>query len=61
MITFTNGAIDQPMVNGIEVLGTATTCSAVPSTPTNFTATATSSSAIWLELAVGHSSSKLHG
>ena len=48
VITFTNGAIDQPMVNGIEVLGTATTCSAVPSTPTNFTATATSSSAIGL-------------
>ena len=46
VIAFTNGAKDQPMINGIEVLGTSTTCSAVPSAPTNFTATATSSSSI---------------
>ena len=40
VIAFSNGAKDQPMVNGIEVLSTSTACSAVPSTPTNFTATA---------------------
>ena len=48
VIAFTNGALDQPMINGIEVLGTSTACSAVPSTPTNLTATASSSSAIGL-------------
>src|SRR5271170_7786802 len=48
VIAFTNGAKDQPMFNGIEVLGTSTACSAVPSAPTNFTATASSSSAIGL-------------
>ena len=48
VIAFTNGALDQPMINGIEVLGTSTACSTAPSTPTNFTATATSSSAIGL-------------
>ena len=48
VIALSNGAKDQPMVNGIEVLSTSTACSAVPSTPTNFTATATSSSAIGL-------------
>jgi beta-galactosidase len=45
---FTNGAIDQPLINGIEILGTSTACSIVPGTPTNFTATASSSSAIAL-------------
>jgi hypothetical protein len=48
VIAFTNGAIDQPMINGIEILGTSTGCSAVPGTPANFTATASSSSAIGL-------------
>jgi len=48
VIAFTNGALDQPMINGIEVLGTSTACSAVPSAPTNLTATASSSSAIGL-------------
>jgi fibronectin type 3 domain-containing protein len=48
VIAFTNGAKDQPMVNGIEILGTSTGCSAVPGAPTNLTATASSSSAIGL-------------
>jgi hypothetical protein len=48
VIAFTNGAIDQPMINGIEVLGTSTACTAVPSAPTGLTATASSSSAIGL-------------
>ena len=51
VIAFTNGAVDQPMINGIEILGTSTACSVVPSTPTNFTATASSSSAIGLSWA----------
>ncbi|MGA2651527.1 MAG: malectin domain-containing carbohydrate-binding protein [Terracidiphilus sp.] len=49
VIAFTNGAKDQPMVNGVEVLGSATSsCNADPSAPTGLTATATSSSAISL-------------
>jgi fibronectin type 3 domain-containing protein len=48
VIAFTNGTIDQPMFEGIEVLGSATSCSAVPSAPTGVTATASSSSAIGL-------------
>ena len=48
VIAFANGAKDQPMVNGIEVISTSTTCSAVPPAPANFTATATSSSSIGL-------------
>jgi hypothetical protein len=48
VIAFTNGAIDQPMVNGIEVLDTSTACTTLPGSPTNFTATASSSSAIGL-------------
>jgi fibronectin type 3 domain-containing protein len=48
VIAFTNGAKDQPMINGIEVLGTSTSCSVAPSAPTNFTATASSSSSIRL-------------
>ncbi len=47
-IAFTNGTIDQPMINGVEVLGSSTSCSAVPSAPTGLTATASSSSAIAL-------------
>jgi hypothetical protein len=48
VIAFTNGTIDQPMINGVEVLGSSTSCSAVPSAPTGLTATASSSSAIAL-------------
>ncbi|MGA9670670.1 MAG: malectin domain-containing carbohydrate-binding protein [Terracidiphilus sp.] len=48
VIALTNGAKDQPMVNGIDVLGSSTSCSAVPSAPTGLTATASSSSAIGL-------------
>jgi fibronectin type 3 domain-containing protein len=48
VIAFTNGTIDQPMINGVEVLGSSTSCSAVPSAPAGLTATASSSSAIGL-------------
>jgi fibronectin type 3 domain-containing protein len=48
VIAFTDGAIDQPMINGIEVLGSSTSCSAVPSAPTGLTATTSSSSSIGL-------------
>jgi len=48
VIAFTNGAKDQPMINGIEVLGSAASCSAVPSAPTGLTATTASSSSIGL-------------
>ena len=48
VIVLTNGAKDQPMINGIEILGSAASCSAVPSAPTGLTATTASSSAIGL-------------
>jgi fibronectin type 3 domain-containing protein len=48
VITFTNGALDQPMINGIEVLGDSSVCSAAPPAPTGLTGTATSSSIIGL-------------
>ncbi|MFZ1011354.1 MAG: malectin domain-containing carbohydrate-binding protein [Candidatus Sulfotelmatobacter sp.] len=48
VIAFTNGTIDQPMINGVEVLGTSSGCTTVPSAPTGLTATASSSSAISL-------------
>jgi hypothetical protein len=48
VIAFTNGTIDQPMINGVEVLGSSTGCASVPSAPTGLTATASSSSAIAL-------------
>jgi hypothetical protein len=48
VIAFTNGTIDQPMINGVEVLGSSTSCTTVPSAPTGLTATASSSSAIAL-------------
>jgi fibronectin type 3 domain-containing protein len=48
VIAFTAGAKDQPMVEGIEILGSSTSCSAVPTAPTGLTATASSSSAIGL-------------
>ena len=48
VITFSNGALDQPMINGIEVLGDSSVCSAVPPAPTGLTGTASSSSIIGL-------------
>ncbi|MGA9671669.1 MAG: malectin domain-containing carbohydrate-binding protein [Terracidiphilus sp.] len=48
VITLTNGAKDQPMINGVEVLGSSTSCGTVPSAPTGLTATTSSSSAIAL-------------
>jgi len=48
VIAFTNGTVNQPMFNGIEVLGSSTSCTTVPSAPTGLTATASSSSAIAL-------------
>ncbi len=47
-IAFTDGTIDQPMINGIEVLSLSASCTTVPSAPTGLTATASSSSAIGL-------------
>jgi hypothetical protein len=48
VIAFTGGAKDQPMFEGIEVLSTSSSCSAVPAAPTGLTATASSSSVIGL-------------
>jgi hypothetical protein len=48
VIAFTNGTTNQPMFNGIEVLGSSTGCTTVPSAPAGLTATASSSSAIGL-------------
>ena len=48
VIAFTNGTIDQPMINGVEVLGSSTSCSTVPAAPSGLTATASSSSVIAL-------------
>jgi len=48
VIAYTNGTIDQPMINGVEVLGSSTSCSTVPAAPTGLTATASSSSTIGL-------------
>ena len=48
VIAFTNGTTNQPMFNGIEVLGSSTGCTTVPSAPTGLTATASSSSVIGL-------------
>ncbi len=48
VIAFTNGAVNQPMFNGIEVLGDSAICSTLPSAPTGLTATASSSSIIGL-------------
>ena len=47
VIAFTNGADNQPMINGIEVLD-ATPCTALPSAPTGLTATASYPSVIGL-------------
>jgi beta-galactosidase len=51
VISFTNGSIDQPMINGIEVLGTSTACGAISSAPTGLTASASSSTTIGLSWA----------
>jgi fibronectin type 3 domain-containing protein len=48
VIAFTNGTVNQPMFNGIEVLGSSTGCTTVPSAPTGLAATASSSSVIGL-------------
>jgi hypothetical protein len=48
VIAFTNGTVDQPMINGVEVLGSSASCTTVPSVPTGLTATTSSSSAIAL-------------
>ena len=48
VIAFTNGTKDQPMINGVEILGSPTACTTVPSAPTGLTATVSSSSAIGL-------------
>jgi fibronectin type 3 domain-containing protein len=48
VIAFTNGAKDQPMINGVEVLGSSTSCSTAPSAPTGLTATTSSTSSIGL-------------
>jgi hypothetical protein len=48
VIAFTNGTVDQPMINGLEVLGTSASCATVPSAPAGLTATAASSSSIGL-------------
>jgi hypothetical protein len=48
VIAFTNGTKDQPMINGVEVLGSSTGCTTVPSAPTGLAATASSSSVIGL-------------
>jgi hypothetical protein len=49
VVVFSNGAKDQPMINGVEVLGSATSsCSAVPAAPAGLTSTATSPSVIGL-------------
>jgi hypothetical protein len=47
VIAFTDGAVNQPMFNGIEVLD-ATPCTTVPSAPTGLTATASAPSVIGL-------------
>jgi hypothetical protein len=46
VIAFTNGAKDQPMVNGVEVLGSSTNCTTVPPAPTGVTVTGATSSSL---------------
>jgi hypothetical protein len=48
VIAFTAGAANQPVVSGIEIRGTAVSCSTAPSAPTGLRATDSSSSAISL-------------
>ena len=56
VIALSNGAKDQPMINGIEVLGSAASCRSVPGAPTGLTATTASSSSYRLELGRSYSS-----
>jgi beta-galactosidase len=48
VVALTNGAVNQPMINGVEILGDSAICTTAPSAPTGLTATATSSSIIGL-------------
>ena len=48
VIAFTVGAANQPVISGIEIRNTSSSCTAVPSAPTGLTATASSSSVIGL-------------
>jgi len=48
VVSFTAGAANQPVLSGLEIRGSSASCTAVPSAPTNLTATAASSSAIAL-------------
>ncbi len=53
VIAFTNGTVDQPMIEGVEVLGgSSTSCTTIPSAPTGLTATASSASTIGLSWSV---------
>ena len=46
VIATSNGAVDQPMLNGVEIDSTAASCTAAPTAPSGLTATAASSSQI---------------
>jgi len=48
VVTFANGAVNQPMFNGLEVLGATLLCTTLPPVPTGLSATADSSSVIGL-------------
>jgi len=50
VLSLTNGAKDQPMINGIQILAASSpgSCTAVPTAPTNLTAAASSSTSIGL-------------
>jgi len=48
VVQFFDGSADNPFINGIEAIKTASTCNAAPAVPTGLTATATSYSAIGL-------------
>ena len=48
VVTFANGAINQPMFNGLEVLGDSVICTTLPAIPIGLTATADSSTVIGL-------------
>jgi hypothetical protein len=48
VIAFTNGTVDQPMINGLEVIGSSANCTTVTPAPTGVTATASSPTSIGL-------------
>jgi beta-galactosidase len=48
VVSFADGAVNQPMFNGIEVLGPTLICSTLPPVPTGLSATADSSTVIGL-------------